>query len=74
MIDDLDSDFKRAQYLQNMLISEATDGSTEDREYQLLIVKLISIDSQEIKKMSGISGKGGVDMPIIPENSRNAGQ
>lgn len=36
MIDDLDSDFKRAQYLQNMLISEATGGSAEEEDYQLL--------------------------------------
>jgi len=36
MTDDLDSDFERAQYLQNMLISEATIGSAEDSDYQLL--------------------------------------
>lgn len=36
MIDDLDSDFERAQYLQNMLISKATGGSAEEDDYQLL--------------------------------------
>jgi hypothetical protein len=36
MIDDFDSDFERAQYLQNMLISDATGGTAEDRDYQTL--------------------------------------
>ena len=36
MIDELDSDFERAQDLQNMLISEATGGGAEDSDYQLL--------------------------------------
>jgi hypothetical protein len=36
MIDDLDSDFEKAQYLQNMLISEATGSSVEDQDYQTL--------------------------------------
>lgn len=36
MTDELDSDFERAQYLQNMLIGEATGGGAEDSDYQLL--------------------------------------
>ena len=36
MTDQLDSDFERAQYLQNMLISEATGGGAEDSDYQQL--------------------------------------
>jgi hypothetical protein len=36
MIDDFDNDFERAQYLQNMLISHATGGIGEDRDYQTL--------------------------------------
>ena len=36
MINDLDNDFERAQYLQNMLISKATGGPAEERDYQLL--------------------------------------
>ena len=36
MTDELDSDFERAQYLQNMLISEATGGGAEDSDYQQL--------------------------------------
>ena len=47
MIGDLDSDIERAQYLQNMLISEATGGSAEDRDYQLL--RRHFVDQVEIK-------------------------
>jgi hypothetical protein len=36
MIDDLNNDLERAQYLQNMLISHATGGNAEERDYQLL--------------------------------------
>lgn len=49
MIDDLDSDFERAQYLQNMLISEATGGSAEDRDYQLL--RRHFVDQSETKDL-----------------------
>jgi len=36
MTEDFNSDFERAQYLQNMLISEATGGVGDARDYQLL--------------------------------------
>lgn len=36
MIDDLYTDFERVQYLQNMLISEATGGPSDNGDYQLL--------------------------------------
>ena len=49
MIDDLDSDFERAQYLQNMLISEATDGSAENVDYQLL--RRHFVDQTETKNL-----------------------
>jgi len=49
MIDDFDSDFERAQYLQNMLISEATGGSAEDRDYQLL--RRHFVDQSETKDL-----------------------
>jgi len=49
MIDDLNSDFERAQYLQNMLISEATGGSAEDRDYQLLRRRFV--DQSETKDL-----------------------
>ncbi len=42
MIDDFDNDFERAQYLQNMLISHATSGTAEDRDYQSLRKKFVS--------------------------------
>lgn len=49
MIDDLDSDFERAQYLQNMLISEATGGSADDRDYQIL--RRHFVDQAEVKDL-----------------------
>lgn len=36
MLDDFESDLERAQYLQNMLISEATGGAADNNDYQLL--------------------------------------
>jgi hypothetical protein len=36
MIEDLNSDFERGQYLQNLLISEATGGCGDAQDYQLL--------------------------------------
>lgn len=49
MINDLDNDFERAQYLQNMLISQATGGSAEERDYQLL--RKHFVDQSETKDL-----------------------
>jgi len=49
MIDDFDSDFERAQYLQNMLISSATGGAAEDSDYQELRRLFVSnTDTKEL--------------------------
>ena len=49
MIDELDSDFERAQYLQNMLISEATGGGAEDSDYQQL--RRLFVNNPDTKRL-----------------------
>ena len=49
MTDELDSDFERAQYLQNMLISEATGGGAEDSDYQPL--RRLFVNSPDTKAL-----------------------
>jgi len=47
MIDDLQNDFERGQYLQNLLIAHATGGASENNDYFLL--RRIFIDNSQTK-------------------------
>jgi hypothetical protein len=49
MMDDFDNDLERAQYLQNMLISHATGGSAEDRDFQTL--RMLFVSNSETKDL-----------------------
>jgi uncharacterized protein YfkK (UPF0435 family) len=49
MMDEFDSDFERGQYLQNMLISHATGGTAEDRDYKAIRKRFVSdVDTKKL--------------------------
>jgi len=61
MTEDLNSDFERAQYLQNMLIAEATDGVGDASDYQLL--RRHFIDQSETRELLPAFVRTNRDLP-----------